>query len=253
MGGAATRHENELVLDVLQIPEAAFAVNASQQIVAWNDEAERLLGFRAEAVLGYRCYEVLVSEHAGDCGACRYRCVALAKAQRARSNPVVETQVATHDGATRWISFSTLTAHTVGGQLRIIHLLHDVTEHHRFNETMSRILPQPERLATATAVQLPGAPSGEASSGPHADTDTPASADNSSPRNSRATGPRATLTPRELEVLRLLACGLATDEIAQSLSISRVTARNHVNKLIDKMGVNSRLQAVVMASQLNLI
>ena len=252
MGGAATRHENALVFDVLQIPEAAFAVNASQQIVAWNDEAERLLGYRAEAVLGYHCYEVLASEHEGNCGACHYRCVALAKAPRARANPVVESPVATHGGATRWISFSTLTAHTVGGQLRIIHLLRDVTEHHRFTETMSRILPHPER-SSAPAAQPPAPVAGAELSAHNDEGEASSPADSSSPRNNRGAGPRATLTPRELEVLRLLACGLATDEIAKSLSISRVTARNHVNKLIDKMGVNSRLQAVVMASKLNLI
>ena len=64
---------------------------------------------------------------------------------------------------------------------------------------------------------------------------------------------RAPLTPREREVLRLLACGLATDDIAKTLSISRLTARNHVNKVIEKLGVSSRLQAVVVASQRNLI
>ncbi|MEO7003083.1 MAG: LuxR C-terminal-related transcriptional regulator [Ktedonobacterales bacterium] len=248
MGGAATHHENELVLDVLQIPEAAFAVNANQQIVAWNDEAERLLGYRAEEVLGYHCYHVLVSAHREDCDSCRYRCIALAKAQRTRANPIMETQVATNDGATKWISLSTLTAHTVDGQMRIIHLLHDVTEHHHFNQTMSRILPQQEWQATTGAVSAHAADGGSPSTS--SPSDAPAL---SSSRNGRPMASHVTLTPRELEVLRLLACGLATDEIAKSLSISRVTARNHVNKVLDKMGVNSRLQAVVMASQINLI
>jgi DNA-binding CsgD family transcriptional regulator len=61
------------------------------------------------------------------------------------------------------------------------------------------------------------------------------------------------LTQRELEVLRLLGAGSSTADIAGTLNITRVTARNHVNKVLDKLGANSRLQAVVIASQLRLI
>lgn len=74
------------------------------------------------------------------------------------------------------------------------------------------------------------------------------------PISSSAKHPRPlTLTQRELEVLRLLGAGHSTDDIAGELSITRVTARNHVNKVLDKLGANSRLQAVVIASQMRLI
>jgi DNA-binding NarL/FixJ family response regulator len=61
------------------------------------------------------------------------------------------------------------------------------------------------------------------------------------------------LTPREHEVLKLLAQGMATIEIATALGISRVTARNHVTRVIEKLGVKTRLQAVLAASHLGLI
>jgi len=50
----------------------------------------------------------------------------------------------------------------------------------------------------------------------------------------------AGLTARELEVLRLVACGLSTQQIAQRLVISRKTARNHVQHVYAKAGVSNR-------------
>jgi DNA-binding NarL/FixJ family response regulator len=55
------------------------------------------------------------------------------------------------------------------------------------------------------------------------------------------------LTPRELDVLHALAEGLSDKELAERLHLSTGTARNHVVSLLGKLGVNSRLQAVVTA------
>lgn len=60
-----------------------------------------------------------------------------------------------------------------------------------------------------------------------------------------ATGP---LTPRELEVLRLLAKGANTRMAADELKVSPATIRNHVQNLLGKLGVHSRLQAVAYAT-----
>jgi two-component system nitrate/nitrite response regulator NarL len=51
----------------------------------------------------------------------------------------------------------------------------------------------------------------------------------------------------------LLACGLTTDAIAATFGISPVTARNHITKIMEKVGAATRLQAVVIASQAGLI
>jgi serine/threonine-protein kinase PknK len=55
------------------------------------------------------------------------------------------------------------------------------------------------------------------------------------------------LTPREREVLRLLAKGLSDREIAATLSISERTAGNHVQHLMEKINVDSRTAAAVFA------
>lgn len=61
------------------------------------------------------------------------------------------------------------------------------------------------------------------------------------------------LTPRELEVLNLLAEGLPNKLIANQLSISEHTVKFHVNAVMSKLGVQSRTEAVVRATRLGLI
>ena len=57
----------------------------------------------------------------------------------------------------------------------------------------------------------------------------------------------ATLSPREREVLLLITEGLGNAQIAERLSISEKTVRNHVSNLFDKLGVWTRAQAMVFA------
>ena len=57
----------------------------------------------------------------------------------------------------------------------------------------------------------------------------------------------AALSPRERQVLALMADGLSNTDIAESLQISEKTVRNHASNLFDKLGVWSRAQAIVFA------
>ena len=61
------------------------------------------------------------------------------------------------------------------------------------------------------------------------------------------------LTKRELEVLRLLAQGQTNQEIAQSLFVSTLTVKTHVQRIIGKLGVSDRTQAAVRAVELGLL
>lgn len=61
------------------------------------------------------------------------------------------------------------------------------------------------------------------------------------------------LTPRELQVLRLLAEGDSNKEIARRLGISDHTVKFHVNAILGKLNVQSRTEAVVRATRLGLI
>jgi DNA-binding NarL/FixJ family response regulator len=61
------------------------------------------------------------------------------------------------------------------------------------------------------------------------------------------------LTAREKEVLRLMAEGIASREIASKLGISYTTVRTHIRSLGSKLGVHSKLEAIVKARELALV
>jgi DNA-binding NarL/FixJ family response regulator len=61
------------------------------------------------------------------------------------------------------------------------------------------------------------------------------------------------LTPRERDVLALLAAGCDSKTIATRLGLSVHTARDHVQSVLEKMDAHSRIEAVVRAGELGLV
>jgi two-component system response regulator DevR len=64
---------------------------------------------------------------------------------------------------------------------------------------------------------------------------------------------RGSLTPRELQVMQLIAEGVSNQAIAERLFISSHTVRNHVQRIITKLGVHSKLEAVAVATRLGFV
>ena len=69
----------------------------------------------------------------------------------------------------------------------------------------------------------------------------------STPCRKDSTAPHPHLTPRQVEVLRLLEQGRSTKQIAAELQMSTETVRNHIRRLFRALGVNTRLEAVAAA------
>jgi PAS domain S-box-containing protein len=212
-------------VDVAETAEGAFAVDLRQSIVSWNAAAEALLGYGEQEVLGLKCGAVL-----GICGLrgseCdTQRCNAIANVLRGRLTPHIEVEVQARTGSVRRLSMSIVRTHSASGDVHVLHLFHDIGQERHQSST-------DDHLTVVGATQPPT----QAGTLDRSRGDVPLQ-----------------LTHREREVLHLLAAGQTTKDIAAALSISPITVRNHVTRVIEKLDVKTRLQAVVAASHWGLI
>lgn len=65
--------------------------------------------------------------------------------------------------------------------------------------------------------------------------------------------PVVPLTPRELQILRLVARGFKNGEIAKQLGTRVGTVRNQISQILQKLGVENRVQAILKAASLGLV
>ena len=210
--------DSVLVVDLAEAAESTFAVDPHRRIVFWSPASQELLGFSADDVMGRRCCDVLRAGGADGGGCACGQCLRPgAKGSVVKLVSQFTTQVTARDGQSKQLSVTAVRTHSTGGDVRIIHFLRELRPPIALPRTSDE-----GRAVTAEVADEQGLPM------PH-------------------------LTGRELEVLRLLAAGLSTTEIATALSISPITARNHITRLIEKLEVKSRLQAVIAASHLGLI
>ncbi len=204
--------------------DGAFLVDRDGNVAFWNRAAERLLGFRADQVIGRPCHEVFRGETLGGHPLCSPSCPIAGRIATGRAVRNFDMRTRTKAGRRVWLNVSTLPVPSgKKGQFVAAHLFRDITK-----QAKVRRLAEELHSALCGASEEPG------------DLTVPIER----PPEILMTLP---LTEREREVLRGLAAGEDSKTIADRLCISQATVRNHTQHILEKLGAHSRLQALAIA------
>ncbi len=201
-----------------------FAADDALTIVRWNERAEALLGFTEGEMRGRRCFEIAGCPEMirrAFCDGCR----AHLRGGGRELVPVFDQQFSTRSGEKVWLNVATLVAAGPGSGALRVHLLRDLTRERELQDALRQIVRTASKLS----------PDAERAGGP---------AGGAAPPD---------VTAREREVIRLLAGGHSTKAIAARLGISRRTARNHVQNILCKLRLHSRLEVVAYAAARGLV
>lgn len=215
----------EDVLDrIARSGEAVMAIDYGDRVVLWNKEAERLFERSAKSVLGKPCYEVMGGHDIHGNLYCYRACPVAHQARDAEAEPVhsFPLDVQTGQGRTKRVTMTLFAIPDTRPSLSTIV--------HVFRESDKEPSAFERRLASEAKPPAP-------------------------PLFPMSVGEAAAveLTPREKEVLRNMSEGLSTAAIAKKLFISPVTVRNHVQGILQKLEVHSKIAAVAYAYQHNLV
>ncbi len=221
------KHAEKYVQDDFRTSDGMFVVSNEQKITSWNATAEKLVGHRQDEVLGKRCYEVLCASDNPGRIRCIRECTIVTNAAKGRTTRDFDLECRAADGSHKQINMSILLIlgpAAKANERRILHLFRDVTD---------------RRNVEHAAAGNPVSHSGWSDK----------SVDDLSPGGYRL----PPLTTREDQVLKLLAAGKNTADISEILAIRPLTARNHVSRLLTKLGCRSRLEAVALGTRAGLI
>jgi PAS domain S-box-containing protein len=222
-----TRSLRALTNALSNAADGVFAIDQSQRLILWNSVAERLLGFQASEVLGRPCHEVLAGRHRAGRFQCGSNCPLVSTARQ--GNPVESCDILmrTKSGEPIWINVSHIVIPSLlMGRFTMVHIFRDVTRQVQTESIVNRI----HTLLAEVGWSLDGSPSSR-----------------------RVDPPIKSLTSRQRDVLRLIAEGESAKGIAKTLNISPATARNHTQRILAKLRVHSKLEALAVAFRYNLL
>jgi len=206
--------------------EAGFATDERSRIVRWNRAASELLGYPASQVTGRCCYEIVAGRDVFGNRFCSRECPLRQMVRR--GEPICDFEIGARNASGTYMKARCsirIEGEPESGEYTLVHFLRPVKEYRHSEEILNR------HLESITALGVPS----------------------SSPVSRSTSEGAKQLTVREVEVLRMLAAGASTNEIARAMSISRVTVRNHVQHILLKLEAHSRLQAICIALHRNLI
>jgi len=203
--------------------EAVFAIDSSDRIILWNKKCEEMLGKPARSVLGKRCYDVMAGRDENGNIYCYRNCPVAYQAREKANDPVQRFQLSVDTGK--------------GGRRSLEISLFAIPSYHPALSTVVHVLREGKQKTSALEREL----------AKETQTREPLW-----PMTTKEGAP-IDLTAREKEILRSLGEGLSTPEIAKRLFIAPVTVRNHIQAILHKLDVHTKLAAVVFAYQHELI
>ena len=212
--------------------DAVFVVDSSRKILLWNTAAEQLLGYAAEEVLGLRCCDTLAGRTCSGNAWCHAYCPVQRAVSRGATQKNFDLILRAKDGSEVCANISIIAVPYRDKHLTA-HIARPMECHDRYRETLSRI---------RDLLRDSGSPNGTAVH-PHG-------GDGSGPAR---LGSLTRLTSREIEILSLVAEGFPNAAIASRLCISSYTVRNHVQNILDKLGLHSKAEAVGFAFKRHLL
>ena len=198
--------------------DAVYVVGPDYRIVHWDEQMESLTGVLSEEALGRPCYEAVLGEREDGGPFCAHGCSVMHLARAHRPVSSFEMRIRTRSGDRRWVSVSNLSLETEEGPF-LVHLLRDSQGTH-----------DALRMAHGL-IQL--------------------SSKKEAPAPRRQDIPA--LTPRQLEVLKLLSEGKSVREIGKELYLSEATVRNHVRSLLQAVGAHSQLEVLAIAREMGIL
>ena len=227
--------EPEYLDTLCNTADGVFIVDANQRIVRWNKGAERILKHTEAEVLNQNCYHVIAGRAHPDKLWCHSNCKVQSCVEKGTTMENFDLLTHTNEGDPIWLNL-TIISPVDGNQRYTAHIMRDVTREKNTSRAVERFLVDLGMSGTAREIH-------------HEDRGTIRSV---AADSSHREGP-LNLSSRENEVLKLLAEGLSTKALAQRLTISHFTARNHIQNILVKLDLHSKAQAVSYAFKKGII
>ncbi len=202
-------------------PDPVFATDRRLRLIFWNSSCERLLGYSEEEMAGAGCATALEGCDAYGNRYCSEHCPVTAMAARGETIRHFGLRLRAKDGSVLPMDVS------------VLHLAVRPPDHF----VLAHIL---------SPIELPARPAESAPGTPPPRPMLVAARESSDARARR-------LTAREVEVLGMLAAGRSAPEIGGRLHISILTARNHIQNILEKLEVHSKAEAVAFAFQQRIV
>lgn len=205
--------------------DPAFAIDVTGRISAWNSAAVELFGTSEAAAIGVPCHDILQCT-TDDGMAVSERCTIALESQANQPLGNFDLRLQTKGGRL-WCNLSTLVVRdAVSGARHTIFIVHPREMGKRLEQALG------EFVRTQANARSNGAPT----------------------TSTRATpAVNLHLSSRELEVLKHLAKGQSTRNIANQLNISSATVNNHIKHILTKLDAHTRLEAIRYAESAGMI